>query len=116
MPDGRKLKKELAELLDKSIERNVDNYLTEDSSFSLALDIATTRGMKNSYLGLIATFFDHNDQLRRIALDLRRLSGKHDAEAIKKEAEDALNYWKLSFENVVCTVTDGARAMKAAFK
>lgn len=92
-------------MLDKSIGRVVDNYLTEDSSFSLALDIATTRGMKNSYLGLVAIFFDHTDQLRRIALDLRRLSGKHDAEAIKKEVE-----------NVVCTVTDGAHAMKAVFK
>lgn len=116
MPDGRKLKKELTAMLDKSIKHVVDAYLTEDSCFSLSLDIATTRGMKNSYLGLIVTFFDQNDRLRRMALDLHRLKGRHDAAAIKKEAEEALKRWKLSFENVVVTVTDGARSMKAAFK
>lgn len=60
--------------------------------------------------------FDHNDQLQRMALDLRRLKGKHDAVAIKKETEDALKRWNLKFDNVVVTVTDGARSMKAAFK
>jgi hypothetical protein len=44
------------------------------------------------------------------------LKGKHDAVAIKKEAEDALKHWKLSFENVVVTVTDGVRSMKSTFK
>lgn len=110
------MKRQLAELLDKGIKRIVDTYLTEDSSFSLSLDVASTRGIKNSYLGLIITFFDHNDQLQRIALDLRKLVGKHDAVTIKKEAENALQTWSLNFDNVVLTVTDGARSMTAAFK
>lgn len=106
----------MGEQLDKSIKQIVDSYLTDDACFSLSLDIATIRGMKNAYLGLVVTFFDHNYQLHRMALDLRKIIGKHDAVAIKKEAEDALKVWNLSFENVVLTITDGARSMTAAFK
>lgn len=72
--------------------------------------------MKNSYLGLVSTFFDHNNQLQRLALDLRKLIGKHNATSIKQETESILRRWNLTFENVVVTVTDGAKNMKAAFR
>lgn len=116
VPSGRKLKAELDVQLKKSITRISERYLTGKQSFSLSLDIATTRGMKNSYLGLVVTFFDDADRLQRFALDLRKLTGKHDATSIINETEKALQNWNLSFDNVIITVTDGAANMKAAFR
>lgn len=104
------------DILNEALERIVAQYFTEDQCCSLALDIATTRGMKSAYLGVVVSFFDDADQFRRIALDLRKMSGNHVAKSIKLETEDVLKRWKLNFDNIVGIVTDGARNMKAAFK
>jgi hypothetical protein len=82
-PGKQKIVKELSETLDKSLRNVADKYLNGNQSFSLSVDIATIRGMKNAYLGIVASFFDQTDQFRRIALDLCKLSGKHEAAVIK---------------------------------
>ena len=102
--------------MDSTLEHVVSNYLKDDQCFSIALDIASTRGTKNSYLGIVASFFDHHDHLRRVALDLRNLTSRHNARSIRTETKDALRKLGLSFDNIVVTVTDGARNMKAVFR
>jgi hypothetical protein len=102
--------------LDKSLRNVADKYLNGNQLFSLSVDIATTRGMKNAYLGIVASFFDQTDQFRRIALDLCKLSSKHEAAVIKLEVEQVLEQFNLDFSNVAVVVTDGAANMKAAFK
>jgi len=99
-----------------SIKLNVDFILENNRPFSLALDTATTKGMKYSYLGLVIFYVDSEGSMRNFVLDLIDLHGAHTGQMLRRITEEALEKWNLSLNDAVAVITDGASNMGAAFK
>jgi hypothetical protein len=59
------------------------------STITVSIDIATTRSMRESYLGMVAHFWDGNS-FRTLGLDLVTLKQRHTAEYIKEMTDSAL--------------------------
>jgi hypothetical protein len=87
-----------------------------DSPFSISTDIATTKGMTQSFLGICAHFHDKDTRsLRCVGVALVPSRDSHTAKYIGGKLYDALSTLKLSEEKVFRVVTDSALNMKAAF-
>ena len=65
----------------------------------MELDIATTRGMLHSYLGIVAHFYDSKTmKVKNAALDLIPLSQSHTAEYIKYQYQYLI--YKYNFRTI----------------
>lgn len=100
----------------QSIKVNVDFILANNCPFSVALDTATTKGMKYSYLGLIIFYVDAEGLMRNFALDVIALHGAHTGQMLRRVTEEALTKWNLSLDDAVAIITDGASNMGTAFR
>ena len=99
-----------------SIKSNVNAIIADNLPFTVALDIATTKGMKSSYLGLIISYVDKTLELKDFAFEDIELKDRHTGENLKNITIQALAKFGLSIEKASAIVTDGASNMLAAFK
>jgi len=107
---------ELGRIVEESIKSKVETIIKSKLPYSIALDIATTKGMRKSYLGIIITYMDNNLEVKDFALDVIELLERHTGQHLKKEVCDSLAKWNLTLENASAIITDGASNMSAAFK
>lgn len=96
------------------IQEVVTNAIA-DKFYALAVDVATTRAMQLSVLGGAVYYIDFESKsLRVAALDLFQLSGKHDADNIRRSIESMISNFGLDTSKIVRTVSDGAANMRKA--
>jgi len=100
----------------ESIKANVDRIIGSNLPYSIALDVATTKGMKSSYLGVIITYINEDLELKNFAFDVIELCERHTGANLKKETVESLSKLGLDIEKASSIVTDGATNMSAAFK
>lgn len=99
-----------------TIARNIDQIVDNHRPFSIALDIATTKGMRQAFLGIVIFYVDADMMLKRFALDMIELTERHTGDYLNEVVKQALEEWDLHIENIAGLVTDGAANMKKAFK
>jgi len=116
IPGKKRVLKEINRLTEESIKVNVELIINSNLPYSVALDIATTKGMKSSYLGIILTYSADNLEVKNFALDVIELRERHTGQNLKKEVCDSLQKWNLKLEDASAIVTDGASNMSKAFK
>jgi hypothetical protein len=116
VPGKQRVLNKIDTLMLDTIGYHIDQISSNQLPFSIALDIATTKGMRQSFLGIVVFYIDTDLTLQRFALDLIELTERHTAQYVYEVVEDALNEWDLCIENVPGVVTDAGANMKAAFK
>jgi hypothetical protein len=116
VPGKKRVLNKMDNLMLDTIGCHIDQISSNKLPFSIALDIATTKGMRQSFLGIVVLYIDVDLILQRFALDLIELTERHTAQYVYEVVEDALNEWDLCIKNVSGVVTDGGANMKAAFK
>lgn len=89
--------------------------LSKTAAFSLAADIATTKGMRDSFLGITVHFWDHNEGIKCYALNMATMSERHTAVNIRRVMLEHISNLRLGETKTFRIITDGARNMTAAF-
>lgn len=87
------------------------NKLINSDGFTISVNIATTKGMRDSYLGINVHFW--NKEIKTYALYMKELEERHTAANIRQVTENCLQGINLS--KILKVVSDGARNMTAAF-
>jgi len=116
IPGRHAVLKKLNLMVVDSVKFNVDSIIRANLPFSIALDVATTKGMKSSYLGIIITYIAEDLELKNFAFDVVELRERHTGENLKAATIDSLAKFGLDIEKVSAIVTDGASNMSTAFK
>lgn len=116
MPGKHQILNQIEAIAQKSIELNVETILKNNLPFSIAVDIATTKGMKHSYLGVVVYYLNEQLEIKNFAFDVIELYERHTGQYLKQVLTDALATQNLSLENASAIVTDGASNMSKAFK
>lgn len=94
-----------------SVCLKIRKIFASDSMISMSTDIATTKGMRLSYLGVVV----HSWRQKSIALDIKELHNRHNADYISSMMAEILADFNVSGRKVFRIVTDSASNMKAAF-
>lgn len=116
MPGKKRVLKELEVIVTQSIELNVQAIVDSNLSFSVALDVATTKEMRNSYFGVIITYINANLEIKNFAVDVIELLDRHTGENLKREVLESLAKWNLNLKNASAIVTGEASNMAKAFE
>ena len=116
VPEKRRVLNGINEFVEISIKLNVDKIISAELPFSIAVDIPTTKGMKNSYYGVIISYMNEELENMDFALDVIELKERHTGENLKKALTDSLAKWGLKIEDASAIVTDGASNMAKAFR
>lgn len=107
---------EIDRIAKESVLQETKQIINENLSFSVALDIATAKGMKKSYVGIVITYVNSELELRNFALDVIELLERHTGTVVKQAVCDFLKEHGLKLEDASAIVTDGASNMSNAFK
>ncbi len=91
--------------------------LQEARFVGVCLDIWTTKGMTQSYLGItVAWFCPTTKKSRHALLSLAELEHPHTAERIRLAVDGVLEQWQIPMHKVLALITDNGSNMIAAFK
>lgn len=102
--------------MNNSVQVNVASIIQNKYGFSIALDVATTKGMKQSFLGITVFYMDEKYDSVRFALDVVSLRGSHTGAMIQEVTEETLRGCGLNLKDAAAIVTDGASNMIKAFE
>lgn len=116
VPGKKVVLDEMDKIATNSIKRNVDAITKAKLPFSVSLDIATTKGMKNSYCGVIVSYITEELDIKSFAFDVIALKEKHTGGYLKNAVGESLSKLGLLMEDASAIVTDGASNMAKAFK
>lgn len=89
--------------------------LLKATAFSVAADIATTKGMRDSFLGITVHFWDAEKGVKCYALHMATMSERHTALNIRRVMLEHITNLRLPETKTFRVITDGARNMTAAF-
>lgn len=98
----------------ENLQQQFKDALNKIPNVSISADIATTKGMRSSYIAIIAHYIS-DGILYCVGLDLMEMSEKHCGLYIKKLVEQVLDNYNFNERKVFRYVSDSAANMKAAF-
>jgi len=116
LPGRQAVLRKLDFIVTDSILSHVDVIHFQKLPYSVSVDIATTKGMKSSYLAVMITYMTKELAVKTFAFDLVELKGRHTAVNLKRCMSESLSAMNLSIEQASTIITDGASNMSAAFK
>lgn len=98
----------------EEMKKKIINFLNKSGNISLTTDIATTKGMTGSYLGIIAHVWEKN-RIFSIAIDLISMNEKHTAQNIRAIVDAVIADFKIESNKIFRIITDSGANVKAAF-
>lgn len=113
LPNRQKMP-EIIENIYKQLKDIIKNEI-QNVKISIVLDIWSKNGLSESYLGVLAQYFDHKSlSIKKVLLGLKIMQGSHTAENIYNVLQVVLKEWEILEENILYYVTDnGANVVKA---
>ena len=114
LPSAEKLSYEIDSILDGFLSSKMSHLKSQP--FAISFDIATTKSMAASFLGMTVHFLDKYFNNNVFALAIEQLGGRHTNELIRDSASDVLEKYGFNLDDVSAFVTDGAGNMKKAFR
>lgn len=84
--------------------------------FSVSLDIATTKSMAASFLGVTVHYLDNYFNNICFALAIEQLEGSHNNKLIRQVTSDVLSKYDTELDKVEAFVTDSGANMLKAFR
>lgn len=116
VPDQRQLKAQMDTELD-SLHHAIRDYLsTSEYKFALGVNIASTKGLLLSFLGISAHVFAKNGTcIRTFGLEMLVLKQRHTGPYIHSVYLDALKRLGLKEQKIMRVVTDCGSNMLSAF-
>jgi len=93
----------------------IRTQIEQNSKICIIIDIWTRKGLSESYLGVLITYFDYSSgSTKKALIGLRKMIGSHTAENIRDTLREVLSEWNIPDENISFYVTDsGANIIKA---
>lgn len=111
-----------ADALNKEIDSVLNGFLAmkmnelQRRPFAVSLDIATTKSMAASFLGITVHYLDKHFNNICFALAIKQLECSHDNKLIRQVTSDVLSKYGIEFNEVEAFVTDNGGNMLAAFR
>jgi len=84
--------------------------------FALSLDIATTKSMASSFLGIMVHSLDKHLKNCCFALAIEQLEGSHSNQLIRQVTSKVLDKYGMKIDQVAAFVTDNGGNMLKAFR
>lgn len=109
VPGKKRVLDKIETLMLDTIGCHIDQISSNQLPYSITLDIATTKGMRQAFLGIVVFYIDTDMTLQRFALDLISLTERHTADYLYEVVKESLKEWDLRIEDVSGLVTDGAQ-------
>lgn len=102
----------------QNLVQRVDNAIkSTEFPISLSIDMATTKGMLRSFMGVCAHFFSKaRGGIATVALDITEMTIDHTAQNISNELNRILEKHSIDLDKIFRIITDSAYNMKAAFR
>ena len=116
-PGRKALESSIDQLMDR-IKNNICQRLERASKICVSSDIWTKRGMTSSYLGVLATYYDSNEERKvNAVLAVRKFGNvRHTSTNIVAEMESIFSEYKLPDRKIWKVMTDSGSNMVCAFR
>lgn len=116
IPCRQTLAKRLVDMRETQNQVLLDDILSSPFQCSLTIDIATTRSMRQSYLGITCTYINKDAELITAAINLSILEGRHTGLEIRSLLQRRLSEYGIPTSKIMLFNTDNDSAMASALR